>query len=153
MTNVTPKSLFESRLDKQSRGDVAVTDAVKARVIELLLSGAFLADIERMPDMPTTSAIAKARTTDAVFDASMAQALAVLADTAIQESATFARHAASHSLESARVAEIYARSIAALAEKISPKTHGALLKVAGSDGGALTVAVVDYSKVSKPNAK
>jgi hypothetical protein len=44
-----------------------------------------------------------------------------------------------------RIAEMYARQSAMLAEKNAPKEYGPLLKVAGADGGALAIEVISFA--------
>lgn len=132
---------------RKQKARLIVTDEIAAEILERLRDGEMLTDIERSQHIPRASVIAKHRRDNPEFDAAFASALADCADANLHDAATFARVAsASGDVDDARTAEIYARSILAINQQLSPKTHGALIKHAGADGGVLTVMVTNYAK-------
>ena len=144
---------YAAMVARRKKVPVAVTPDLKAQIIERLHAGQFITDICSDPLMPSLSGVFKARKADADFDALYREGVAACLDAAMTDGAAFAVEQSQLGDDKAqRVADIYSTTMARIAEKLSPSTHGVLLKVAGADGGALTVAVVQYADTrAKPD--
>lgn len=126
-------------------------DAVnKQAFIEAIRVGELPADVCDNMAMPPLSAFLRAMQTDDAFADDYAEAVAIMADMAIQDAQAFARDCAgTGSTDQMRVADIYVKSVISAIEKLTPKTHGALIKHAGSDAGPMQVAVINYARKSE----
>ena len=136
---------------RRSRPYVVMTDALKDEIVERVETGEFLATVCRDAHMPSAGSVMRHVRLDDAFGKRFAAALATLADLRLTDAAEFAATEAGSDLEDrverTRVAEIYAKTLANVLSKLAPKTHGELIKIAGGDGGAVQVAVVNYSPI------
>jgi hypothetical protein len=143
----TPRSIREARTREHA---VITCDVVKAELLNRLRDAETLSGIANDAHMPTFASIAMTRAIDPEFDAAVSVAVSAMADGMLHDAITFTQaQAEGGSEKDLNAAAIYSRTIAALAEKLAPKTHGAMLKHAGADGGALTVIMTDYKNASK----
>lgn len=123
-----------------------VTDENKAAFLARIRGGDFPQDICDDTTWPSRTQYTEAMRSDPTFADQYAEAIAQLSDTILEESAAFARETtASGNIDKQRAADIYAKSMIALAEKLAPRTHGVLVKHAGADGGALHVSVTNFA--------
>lgn len=147
----TPASRHRNRVAKVLSKRPTVTDANKARFIALMNVGEIPTDICDDATMPTMAAFITAIKTDEAFAEAYDQAYSVMADMALQDAWHFARDAASTgNIDAQRIADSYAKTLANILEKLSPKSYGVLVKHAGADGGNINVSVVSYA--DKPTA-
>lgn len=131
-------------------GKHACDDRAKARIIELLRAGQTQwAMLRNNPDLPSESTIWLARQNDPEFDAAFRAA---------REEGQVARLEEAHEyIGSVRTdkhlaiaAEKYANVTIKIAEKLAPKTLGAMIKHADADGNKLTINVLDYKQSLEP---
>jgi hypothetical protein len=129
-----------------------VTDENKAAFLARIRAGDFPQDVCDDVAWPSRTQFTEAMRTDQAFADNYAEAVAQLADSVLEEAADWVRAtSATGNIDKQRTAEIYAKSMAHLAEKLSPRTHGVLVKHAGADGGALHVSVTNFaSAVAEP---
>lgn len=139
----TPHDALQARRHKTH---IPMTAEHKAQIIARLQAGEFITDICADDAIPGLAELARQRKADPEFDQAYRDALATCLDVAMADSAAFAQALAQTGDDKAqRIAEIYSNTMARVAEKLSPQTHGPLLKMAGADGGAITVALVQYA--------
>jgi hypothetical protein len=118
----------------------------KQMIVALIEHGATVVEIEAMQGMPSAATIWRECNRDPAFDQAMTDARVSSASSILDE----AQHQLRKALESndpdqMRIAAAYAQGATAYVEKIAPKQYGAMLKHAGADGGALSVAVINYA--------
>ncbi len=143
----TPADRHRTRIAGAFAKRPAVDAANKHRLLQLMRHGDLPSDICDDKSMPTLAAFMAAYKTDDDFASDYDDAMAACADLVLQDAATFSRDcAATGNIDTARVADIYTRSVVTIIEKLSPRTHGALIKHAGSDAGPLQVAVINYAR-------
>ena len=123
-----------------------LTSHQMSAVIRLLEEGATLVEIARYDGMPSVGAVYSQQYADPAFDEAVRAARASAATTALEE----AQHELREALESGdpdrmRVASAYHAGTVEYAAKIAPKEYGQLVKLAGADGGALSIQVVSYA--------
>jgi hypothetical protein len=147
-----PRSVAQRRINeraamlKAGHAETNVTDAQKVMILELVEHGATIAEVETMEGMPSAVTIWRECRRDIAFGQALDEARVTSAHSILDE----AQHQLRQALEtndpdSMRVAADYARGCTAYVEKIAPKQFGAMLKHAGADGGALSVAVINYA--------
>lgn len=137
-------------LSAKRKTPVTLTPDMQDEIVRRLSDGEYMSDILSDEHLPSRSTIMNARRADPVFDEAIRRAMAECMDANLDMAAQFVKGASeANDVDQQRVAEIYAKSVASVAEKLAPITHGALLKMAGADGGALTVAVVNYADKAK----
>ncbi len=123
-----------------------LTSHQKQAVLRLLSEGATLVELARYDGMPSVGAIYAESYADADFGKAVQAARADSATTALEE----AQHELREALESGdpdrmRIAAAYHSGTIEYAAKIAPKEYGQLVKLAGADGGPLSVQVVSYA--------
>jgi len=123
----------------------AIGPNIKLALVALIEEGATLVEIARMEGMPSVGTVYNAMKNDPQFATDMDAARGASATTVIEE----AQHELREALESGdtdrmSMAVGYHRGSLEYAAKIAPREYGQLLKIAGADGGALTVNVVNY---------
>lgn len=119
----------------------------KAKIVELIQHGATLTEIETLDGMPRANTIWDECKRDPAFAQAMSEARAVAAASILDEAQHNLRDAAQNNdPDKMRIAADYARGCVAYAEKIAPREFGQLVKLAGADGGALTISVVNYAE-------
>lgn len=144
---------IDARMAWLAKGDVSaharLTSHQRAAVLRLIEEGATLVELARYEGMPSVSAIYAESYADPQFASDLQAARAASACTVIEEAQSELRDALeSNDPDKMRVAAAYHQGSIEYAAKIAPKEFGTLVKLAGSDGGALTVNLVDYAKVS-----
>lgn len=123
----------------------ALSEHQKAAVLRLTEEGATLIEIATLEGMPSVSSIYREALADAVFADALNAARAASATTAIEEAQHNLRVAATgKDTDEMIIAASYHRGTLDYAAKIAPKEYGQLVKLAGADGGALTVRVISY---------
>lgn len=143
---LTPYERHKARLARGIK-DVPMTDAAFAEITERMMRGEFPTDICDDPKLPSYGTLRKALRHNDDYLEEYEQAYAAMADMIIEEAKEFAREASlSGNIDDARRAEVYLKTIVNAVEKTAPRSHGALVKHAGADGGAITVSVVDYGR-------
>lgn len=118
----------------------------KAKIIELIQHGATLTEVETLHGMPRANTIWDECKRDPEFSRAMSEARSIAAANILDEAQHNLRDAAQGSdPDKMRIAADYARASLQYAEKIAPKEFGQLVKLAGADGGALTINVTNYA--------
>jgi hypothetical protein len=147
-----PRTVVQRRIDARLAwlkaglpDDGPMTANQKLAVVALISRGATLTEIAAMEGMPSESTIFRATRNDEQFAQDMSEARAMSATVNIDE----AQHQLRESLETGdsdavAMASQYHKATHEYAAKIAPREYGQLVKIAGADGGALTVQVVDY---------
>ena len=125
----------------------AINEHQKLAVVALITEGATLTEIATLDGMPAVSAVYVETYRDAAFAEAIRAARAASATTIVDE----AQHELRDAIESGdtdrmSVASAYHKGSLEYASKIAPREFGQLLKLAGADGGALTIQVIDYAK-------
>lgn len=143
----SPVDRHNARMRAHNKRRPTVDAANKQRFISMIRAGELPADVCDDETMPHLSAFLRAMRGDEAFSDEYAEAVAILADMALQDAQAFARDCAgTGSIDQMRIADVYMKSIVASIEKLTPRTHGALVKHAGADTGPVQVAVINYAR-------
>jgi hypothetical protein len=127
-------------------------DLAKAQIIERLRHGQTLwGMLNENPELPSINAIAKAAKADPQFAADMQEARDIGNVARIEEGIDFQGSVRGNKHLSI-AAEKYVNSAIKVAEKLSPKTMGQLIKHADADGNKLTVNVMRF-EIAPPKAE
>ncbi len=148
-----PNALKQRQLDRlrwleagAASEHTALTEHQKAAVVRLIEEGATLVEVAALSGMPSVSTIYRESFQNEPFAQAMRSARAAAATTFIEEAQDNLRIAASSKDTDAMViASAYHRGSLEYAAKIAPKEFGQLVKIAGADGGALTIQTINYS--------
>lgn len=131
---------------KRGKMPAAMTSKQRETILQLLEEGATLSEIFTIRGICGYGTFYRARQADAAFDDCVRKALAQGAEAAIAEAAELSRRAAiSQNPDEMRIAESFHRCALAYAEKCAPREYGQLLKLGSSDGGPLSLSVVNYA--------
>lgn len=126
---------------------VRMTDAQKKAVIALVEDGATLVEIETLEGMPSARTIHREKHSDPAFGAALDEAIVMRASIILDEAHHNIREAMdTNDPDTVRNAAAYVQAAREYSERTAPKEYGALLKLAGHDGGQLSVVTIDYSK-------
>lgn len=119
----------------------------KGLVLKLVGDGATLAECVLYHGIPSYDAIWQTTKNDPEFGAAYAEARARGVSVQMETAKLHAEEVAlTRDPDQMRVATQLAQIAALHAEKVAPKEYGALVKLAGADGGPLTVQVVNYAQ-------
>lgn len=145
-----PALRIRARLAGRKRQRVEITPEIEAELLQRITEGEFPTDVCVDETMPTYSQLMAHYVTSPEFSERYDMAIAACANANVADAAAFSRAVTEEGdPDSQRIAETYTRAINAAIEKLSPKSHGQLLKVSGAEGGALEVAVVNYGDNNK----
>ena len=126
-----------------------MTEHQKATVLRLTEEGATLVEIAALDGMPSISTVFREAVADATFDAALRSARAANATSSLEEAQQLLREAAQgNDTDKMIIASAYHRGTEAYAAKIAPKEYGQLVKLAGADGGALTIQTISYAAMT-----
>lgn len=141
------KSDIDAAIARLHDPDKPVSDKQKLALVKLLREGCTLTGACRRKGMPTMFSVYKAMERDPQFAAAMAQARVLQATSRIDRAQDILDEAiTSDDIDKIRGAAVYAEQTTKYAEKIAPRDFGQLVKLAGSDGGALIVQVTQYDQ-------
>lgn len=99
--------------------------------------------------MPSVSTVFREAKLDPAFDSLLQAARAANATASLEEAQQLLRAAASgNDTDKMIIASAYHRGTEAYAAKIAPKEYGTLVKLAGADGGALTIQTINYAAMT-----
>lgn len=144
---MSPAQRHNRRLAERARKPKEATPANARELLERMRAGEMPVEICDAPHMPHYSAFVRLLRTDEQFAIDYSEAYEALANAVLEDGAAFARDTTElANIDAQRIADVYLKSAISALEKLSPKTHGVLVKHAGADGGALTVQVLDYAK-------
>lgn len=145
---LTPLSRHEMRRLERHKRPKAFTPKLWEEFCERLEQGEYPIEIiDRSPGMPSHKTLRQHIAANAEAMAQYEAATSALADLVLQDAAQFLRDSASTGdVDNIRIADYYAKGAAGTLAKLSPKTHGELIKLAGADGGSLSVAVINYAE-------
>lgn len=119
----------------------------KRAITELIKDGATFSEIADLSGMPSRVAIWDELARDDAWRVEMDKARLAGAMSELDTSHAHLKDAAEKDdIDAIRAAAVYAEQTRAYVEKIAPREFGALVKLAGADGGALTVQVMDYGQ-------
>ena len=142
----TPASRHRARMAKFGLMRPAVTTEHQAMFIALMRAGEIPTDICDDISRPPMSAYIAAMKHDEAFAQEYSEAFPVMADMALQDAWRFARDAAgTGNVDAARMADSYAKTLAYMLEKLSPRAYGVLVKHGDADGGNIAVSVINYA--------
>ncbi len=148
---VSPADRQRARLANALSKRPPITADNKARLLQLMKAGEIPTDVCDDRAMPAFSAFMAECKIDHDFAAEYEDALSALADMSLMDAARFSRDSASTgNIDTMRVSDMYSKTMTSIFEKLSPRTHGVLVKHAGADAGPLQVAVINYAA---PNGK
>lgn len=141
----TPNARHQKRkLDISKRPPMS--DSIKQRWIDAIRAGSFPTELCDSAKYPTRRAFMREIERDKAFGDLYREAVSDMADLLLEDAALFARDASgTGSIDQQRTADVYIRSISHILEKLAPKTHGVLVKHAGSDGGQLSVTITNFA--------
>lgn len=129
-----------------------LTEHQRYAVIRLLEEGATLVEIAALEGMPSASSVYREARENPQFADAVQAARAACAATAIEEAQAELREAAAgNDTDRMSIANAYQRGTLEYAAKIAPREFGQLVKLAGADGGALTVNLVNYGTGNSGN--
>lgn len=121
----------------------------KVIMLALIREGATMTAVCRRAGMPKLTDIYATCEVDKAFAAALDQARRVQATSRLDRAQDVLDDAVSGGdVDDIRAAAVYATETTRYAEKIAPREYGQLVKLAGADGGALTVQITDYSNAT-----
>lgn len=136
----------DAMLKRKAQDAPTLSDAQRKTILRLIAEGATLSEVFTIRGIASYGSFFAARVADQVYDDDVRRALAQGAEAAIAEAAELSRAAAdSANPDDMRVAEAFHRCALSYAEKAAPREYGQLIKLGGVDGGALSIAVVNYA--------
>lgn len=124
-----------------------MTPEQKRAVIALVEHGATIVEIETLEGMPSARTIYREKHSDAEFGAALDKAIVMRAAVILDEAHHNMREALeTNDPDTVRNGLAFVQAAKEYVERTAPKEYGQLLKLAGHDGGQLSVLTIDYAK-------
>jgi len=131
-----------ARVDEPS---TVLSPDMRAKVLALIGEGATLTGVCRRRGMPALREVYATAERDPQFAADLDKARALQATSRIDRAADILDEAMEgNDIDAIRGAAVYAEQVNKHASLVAPKQYGTLVKLAGHDGNALAIAVVNY---------
>lgn len=148
MALMSPAAMHHIRRMDVRKRPKAFNAALFAEFCERMTNGEYPVEIiDRSDYMPSYKTLRRYLAENAEAQAAYDSAGVAFADLLIGDAGQFAREAASTGdIDDMRTADSYVKTVNATVGKLFPRTHGDLLKLAGADGGAISVAVINYAE-------
>lgn len=146
-TTISQRLAQRLEMLRSGQHETSISPEHKAAIVALVEHGATIVEIEAIEGMPSVVTIWRECKRDEAFGQALQSARVTAAASILDEAHQELRRALdTGDPDTMKIASDYVRGATSYVEKIAPKEFGTLVKLAGADGGALTVQVVDYAK-------